>query len=307
MSEALPERAPLTPAIAAATHRIVDSPLESGSGPAPAGAVSFFDSLTHVTADGTWLGSTRHDARCERLLAELERCDSARACLVAIAGVIDNETVLDTARRHPECFVPIGSLNPATFDSEHEIVDAVAQLATGGFAGLKLHPRLNGYDPLHMKVIRALRAAGDAGLIVFLDTLFRQPGRATRNAPDLVDALAVAAPQTPMILLHGGGSQILAVSEVVAVHANLMLDLSFTIHRFAGSSVDDDLRFLMRTFDRRMVVGSDFPEYEPLATRDRVLNLSEGLDPLKSANVLTANLQRLLVPWETKHGGQAPA
>jgi len=297
----------LNPPIPAPTHRIVDSPLESGGDPAPTGGVSFFDSLTHVTADGSWLGSTRHDARCERLLAQLERCDPARACLVAIAGVIDNQTVLDAARRHPERFVPIGSLNPATFDSDREVADAVAQLESAGFAGLKLHPRLNGYDPLHVKVIRALRAAGDTGLIVFLDTLFRQPGRATRNAPDLVDALAVGAPHTRMILLHGGGSQILAVSEVVAVHANLVLDLSFTIHRFSGSSVDEDLRFLMRTFDRRMVVGSDFPEYELLATRDRVHKLCEGLDPVKSANVLAGNLQRLLVPWEAKHSGHAQA
>jgi predicted TIM-barrel fold metal-dependent hydrolase len=285
MPEALPERAPLN----------------SG-----AGGFSFFDSLTHVTADGSWLGRTDCDARVERLIAELDRCtpggtgglpasvSSARACLVAIAGVIDNHIVLDTAKAHSDRFVPIGSLNPALFDNETEIADVVAQLASQGFAGLKLHPRLNGYDPLHMKVVRALRAAGEQGLVVFLDTLFRQPGRATRNAPDMVDALAVAAPHTQIILLHGGGSQVLAVSEVVAAHAKLTLDLSFTIHRFAGSSVDDDLRFLMRTFDRRMVVGSDFPEYEPLTTRDRVLDLCAGLEPIKAANVLSANLERLL-------------
>jgi predicted TIM-barrel fold metal-dependent hydrolase len=282
MPEALPERAPLDPGVA------------------------FFDSLTHVTADGTWLGATRHDARRERLLAELDRCNPSRACLVAIAGVIDNETVLDAARRHPDRLVPVGSINPAEFAREGEITAAVAELATAGFAGLKLHPRLNGYDPLHMKVVRALRAAGEQGLIVFLDTLFRQPGRATRNAPDLIDALAVAAPQTTIILLHGGGSQVLAVSEVVAAHAHLVLDLSFTIHRFAGSSVDDDLRFLLRTFDRRIVVGSDFPEYEPLATRDRVCELAHGLDPVKAANVLAANLERLLAPWQAKRNGRAP-
>ena len=280
MSETLSERAPLN-----------------------VGPISYFDSLTHVTPDGTWLGTTRHDARCERLLAELDRCAPARACLVAIAGVIDNETVIDAARRYPDRFVPIGSLNPAAFESELEVVDAVGLLAAEGFAGLKLHPRLNGYDPLHVKVIRALRAAGDRGLVVFLDTLFRQSGRATRNAPDLIDALAVAAPQTNIILLHGGGSQVLAVSEVVAAHSNLVLDLSFTIHRFSGSSVDNDLQFLMRTFDRRFVVGSDFPEYEPLATRDRVLDLCEELDPAQRANVLAENLERLLAPWLTKRRG----
>ncbi len=221
---------------------------------------------------------------------------------MAIAGVIENETVLAAARRHSERFVPVGSLNPSTFNSEGEIANAVVELASAGFAGLKLHPRLNGYDPLHIKVIQALRIAGDQGLIVFLDTLFRQAGRATRNAPDLVDALAVAAPQTQIVLLHGGGSQLLAVSEVVAAHANLTLDLSFTVHRFAGSSVEDDLRYLLRTFDRRTVVGSDFPEYQPLATRDRVLQLCEGLEPLKATNVLSVNLERLFAPWLATQG-----
>src|SRR5579885_2512336 len=122
MPEALPERAPLSPD--------------------PAASVAFFDSLTHITADGTWLGTTRHDARCGRLLAELDRCGPARACLVAIASVIENETVLAAARRHSERFVPVGSLNPSTFHSEGEIANAVAELASAGFAGLKLHPRL---------------------------------------------------------------------------------------------------------------------------------------------------------------------
>jgi hypothetical protein len=52
-----------------------------------------------------------------------------------------------------------------------------------------------------------------------------------------------------------------------------------------------------------MVVGSDFPEYDPLATRDRVRELCEGLEPVKSANVLAGNLQRLLGPWQAKHRG----
>ncbi len=237
------------------------------------------------------------------MLAELEQCAPARACLVAIAGVIDNETVLETAKQYPDQFVPIGSINPVTAAGEREIAKAVAHLVGQGFAGLKLHPRLNGYDPLDPKVdsARCRRPRATMGLIVFLDTLFRQQGRATRNAADVVDALAVAAPHTHMILLHGGGSQLLAVSEVVAVHPHLTLDLSFTIHRFSDSSVEADLRFLMRTFDRRMVVGSDFPEYHPLATRDRVHELCEDLDPVKSANVRSANLECLLAPWFAKH------
>jgi predicted TIM-barrel fold metal-dependent hydrolase len=249
--------------------------------------------LTHITPDGTWMGQDRHDARLERLLEELDRCASSRACLVAIAGLIDNETVLRAAHQYPDRFVPIGSLNPVACDSEKEIGRKVADLAAEGFEGLKLHPRLNAYDPLDDKVVAAIRAAADQNLVVFLDTLFRQPGRATRAAADVVDALAVRCPAASIVLLHGGGSQVLAMSEVVAAHPNLTLDISFTVLRYAGSSVDDDLRFLLRTFDRRMVVGSDFPEYLPLETRTRIETLAAGIDAAKRENVLGGNLSRL--------------
>ena len=105
---------------------------------------------------------------------------------------------------------------------------SIAELADAGFAGLKLHPRLNGYDPLDEQVVTAIRAAGEHKLVVFLDTLFRQPGRATLNALDVVDTLAVRCPSSSLVLLHGGGPHVLAMSEVVAAHANLTLDISFT-------------------------------------------------------------------------------
>lgn len=261
--------------------------------PGAAPPLRFFDSLTHVTPDGRWLGQSRHDARLERLLGELDRCPPARACLVAIADVIDNRTVLDAARRYPERFVPIGSINPIACGDERAVAQSVAELAEAGFAGLKLHPRLNGYDPLDEKVVAAIRAAGEEKLVVFLDTLFRQPERATLNALDVVDTLAVRCPSSSLVLLHGGGPHVLAMSEVVAAHANLTLDISFTALRYAGSSVDDDLRYLLRTFDRRMIAGSDFPEYVPTQIRERIESLSVSLPAEKQENVLFRNLSRL--------------
>ncbi len=252
----------------------------------------FFDSLVHVTADGSWRGSHECDARLARLIAEFEPCTPWRACLVAIAGVIENDAVLRAARQYSDRLLPIGSFNPVACTAAG-ISRHVERLASDGFRGLKLHPRLNGYDPLEPKVADAIRAAADRGLVVFLDTLFRQPSKATGYAPDVVDALAVACPDATMILLHGGGPAVLAMSEVVAAHPNLVLDVSFTILRYAGSSIDDDLRFLLRTFDRRMVVGSDFPEYSPRETMARVEHLADGISADKLDNVLSGNLTRL--------------
>lgn len=267
--------------------------------------LQFFDSLAHITPDGTWLGTNRHDARQARLMQELSRCAPARACLVAIAGFIENKTVLRAAREHPDQLVPIGSFNPVACADDAEIRGQVTRLVAEGFSGLKLHPRLNGYDPLDPKVGLAIRAAGERGLIVFLDTLFRQADWGTRWAPDVVDALAAQCPSTSIIALHGGGSALLPMSEVVAAHANLVLDLSFTLFRYAGSSIDDDLRFLLRTFDRRMIVGSDFPEYLPCDTCARIEELSVGLDPVKRENVLSANLAKLIATAQAAKQGRA--
>ncbi len=254
----------------------------------------FFDSLTHVTADGSWLGKRVHDASAARLFEELDKCDPWRACVVAIAGYVDNETVLRTARTCPDRLVPIGSFNPVQCASAEAIREEARKLASNGFVGLKLHPRLNGYDPLQSEVVSAIHEAGERGLVVFLDTLFRQPGRGTPNAADVVDELAARCPRTRIVLLHGGGAQLLAMSEVVAAHPNLFLDLSFTLLRYEGSSLDADLRFLLHALDRRIVVGSDFPEYTPSQAKQRVIELGDGLPTEKLDNVLYGNLAALI-------------
>ncbi len=255
--------------------------------------MTLFDSLVHATADGSWLGTNRYDAGLNRLLDEMGRAGVARACLVAIADYVDNNTVARFAAEHPDRFVPVGSINPVSYATPSEAAAAVAHLKTEGFRGLKLHPRLNGYNPLDEKAISAVRAAGEEGLVLFLDTLFRQPAVATRHPADLIDELATRCPTTTIILLHGGGSALLQVADVVCAHPNLILDLSFTLIRYQGSSLDADIRYVLRTFDRRTIVGSDFPEMTPMQMLARFADFANDLTDEKRANVLHDNLAKL--------------
>ena len=61
------------------------------------------------------------------------------------------------------------------------------------------------------------------------------------------------------------------------MHPQLIVDVSFTIMRYAGSSIDRDLRFLAEQLDQRMSVGSDFPEYTPAETLARFDALTAAL------------------------------
>jgi predicted TIM-barrel fold metal-dependent hydrolase len=267
--------------------------------------MKYIDSLVHVTHDGSWLGGNRYDASEERLVRELNACGpGTRACLVAIAEHATNEDVEATTRRHPDMFIPVGSINPAACADPEEVERQIRDLAQRGFLGLKLHSRLNDYDPLSDNALAAIDAAGRHGLVVFLCTLFRQRRRATRHPTDIVDVVATQYPDTPVVLLHGGASMVLDMFEMVRMHPQLILDVAFTLLRYQGSSVDQDLRFLFEHLDQRVSVGSDFPEYSPVRALQRFEELSEGLPLEKIENVRFRNLERL---FEGKQAFPAPA
>ncbi len=264
-----------------------------------------FDSLTHVTADGRWgVGAHRHDASCGRLLAELDRIGPHRACLVAIAGIADNHTTMEVARAHADRFVPVGSID-VTADGDP--VGGVERLAEAGFVGLKLHPRLHGYDPLDERCRAAIDAAGRSGLTVFLDTLFRQRARSTTHPIDVVDELLVTNPGCRFVLLHGTGATVLELFELGRMHSHALVDLSFTLLRYAGSSVDDDIGFLCEQLDQRVCIGSDFPEYTPTEALARFEQLTDGLEGAKQENVAWRNLDRWFPAAASAPGGASPS
>ena len=248
-----------------------------------------FDALLHVSRTGAWLNG-RDDASVTRLREELDRGRVTRGCLVGLPGVVDNEYLLECAAASRGRLVPIAGVDPRECTSGEQAGARATALAKAGFLGIKLHPRLGGYDPLDPRALDTIRAAGDAGMVVFLDTLFRQRGRATPCAADVIDRMVTSCPGVRIVLLHGGGTEILDVAQVVRIHENLLLDLSYTLIAFAGSSVDLDLAWVLRHLDRRVVVGSDMPEYTPSEAFGRVEDLMRDLPPVKRANVTYENL-----------------
>jgi predicted TIM-barrel fold metal-dependent hydrolase len=251
-----------------------------------------FDSLVHTSSDGSWLGGRRYDASLDRLLLEMDRAGVERACLVAIAGYIDNQTVLEHAAADRARFVPIGSINPVACTSVADVEDAIDDLAAAGFRGLKLHPRLNDYDPIDERCLAAIARAGQTGLIVLLDTLFRQPSRPVAHPVDTIDRIIKTCPGTRIVLLHSAGPAMLDLFELGRLHSTILLDLSFSLLRYRGSSLDQDMAFLIRHLDQRVVIGSDFPEYTPREVLARLDELVPDLPVEKRQAVLYGNLDR---------------
>jgi len=253
----------------------------------------YFDSLTHVTRDGSWFGDGRCDATPTSLVRLMDEANVYRACLVSIADYLDNDFTMQAAQQHPTRFVPIAGLNPRVLPTVRRVEATVADIARQGFAGIKLHPRLNAYDPLEEKSLAVFEAAAEHGLVILLDTLFRRRGLATRHAPDVIDYLANACPDTRMLLLHATGPTMLEMFEIVRANPNLILDFSFSIMRYAGSRLDDDMHYLFKTTDQLATIGSDFPEYSPTTMLKRFRELTTGIEDYRIENIAFRNLERL--------------
>jgi predicted TIM-barrel fold metal-dependent hydrolase len=258
-----------------------------------------FDSLTHVTPDGRWF-HTDHDASEARLLREMDAADVGRAVVVALAGLIENDFVLEVCRRHPGRLLPGASFNPAEHPTPAAAATAFrAELHEAPFRVLKLHPRFNRYDPLDPRCLAVLDelASWASPLPVWLDSLFYFRGGSLRKpVVDTIHELVSRFERLQFVILHAGGSWTLQVAEAIRDCPNALLDVSFTLCRHAGSSVWTDLRYLLDTFDRRMTFGSDFPEISIPTALQQLRRLGEGLPPEKCRNVLGRNLEALLFP-----------
>jgi hypothetical protein len=94
--------------------------------------------------------------------------------------------------------------------------------------------------------------------------------------------------------LHGGGINILELSEITRHFKNILLDLSFTICEFSGSSLEMDIKYVMsRCFDR-VCIGSDSPEFSFSELRNRFNLLTKELDIRKIEKIAYLNLMTYL-------------
>lgn len=256
-----------------------------------------FDSVTHVTPDGRWF-HTAFDATEERLIREMGETGVRQAVVVALAEFIPNDFVLEVCRRHRGKLFPGGSFNPARYASPAEAAREYQAAFTGyPFSLVKLHPRLNRYDPLDSRCLAVLDAisSAESPLPVWIDSLLYNRHVILKKPPvDTFHELACRYPSVPFVILHSCGSCLLQLADSLRDCPNATLDLSFTLTRCGQSSLVSDIRHLVSTFDRRLIFGSDFPEFGLKTAIDAFLSICGDLDADRVARVLQSNLQAII-------------
>jgi predicted TIM-barrel fold metal-dependent hydrolase len=234
------------------------------------------DALTHITRDGRWF-DTGLDASLEALLGAMQRGGVDKAVLVGVPGADDDALLLDAVRAHPGRFIPVAGVDVSL--GSGALYDRLEQVKAAGFVGVKLHPRLSGLPMTHPKFREVTRRAGQLGLCVMLCTIHRPPLPALgRPVSDALYEFCGACPDTRIILVHGGYTDVLATSELMRPLEHVLLDLSLTLSRFGSTSLGLDMAWLFETFDRRICLGSDFPETDMSVIRSLLTTLKKDED-----------------------------
>jgi predicted TIM-barrel fold metal-dependent hydrolase len=253
--------------------------------------VPLFDSLTHPLLRGT---GSDHGSSFDNLLAQLDAANVIRACAVGIASVggYEHEAFAKACSLDAR-LVPVAGVDPAELADRPNLV---SELRTMGYQAVKIHPRRLQISLEDQRLSALLAELERERMTLFLCTYAYTAVEQWRDADPFAALVRLLKkfPALRTVLLHGGDVNVLRYAELVRHNHNLLLDLSFTLCKYEGSSIDLDLSFLFHAFDRRICVGSDFPDFQLMQCRERFQRFSEGIAADKVENIAFRNLSRFL-------------
>lgn len=257
----------------------------------PTSREGMFDALTHLTPEGDWF-----DTGLPASLADLE--SSMRLSQVAkaiVSGLPDkrvNDYVIKVATSSEGKFLAVPILDPDLYPRPDE---AVHQLKESGASGVKIHPRLS---RLKLSSEWAREVAVEASrLDLPLFICASSNGMYAASVDDTAEyfrSLGKHFESLRVVLLHGGGTRVLQMADMIRPHKNILLDLSHTITRFHKTSIGEDIGYLFRSFGNRTCLGSDFPESSFLEAIQAAKEIGLEVDSPTGIKILRKNIEEFM-------------
>jgi hypothetical protein len=212
---------------------------------------------------------------------------------VSEAMVASNLWVAEVARANPMVEVLV-TVDP-TLLSSVALVNHLVELANAGVRGIKLHPVSQGFLPNDVRLHAIYDTCSDAGLVVLSHSGPGHHGGASAR-PSEFGTVLQRWPDLRLVLAHLGGATWRESQELAASFPQVVFDLSEIIEWVGAPSAPStsELARLIRSVGvDRVMLGSDFPWYDPIKTVDRVMSLP-GLSTEEKAAILGGTAVRVL-------------
>lgn len=261
----------------------------------------FFDPLMHIKVDQTWY-KTDKEASVQTIKSFHDE-GSLKGGVIACMPDDDPRAISRIMTEElPFCYLVISvkkewlTLNKSQLTSLFESFKSMYRAI-----GIKIHPRFSQVSLENNVVIdKIINTAHECNLLVYICTILRAPVGPNAVAPHYIIAqIAERHNEGDIVFLHGGYTDVFHTGEIIRDYPNAWLDLSFTFMRFKKSSLALDCGYLMETLDRKIMIGTDFPEYTPKqllgALDDYVFQRPDlELTDDKIKNVLSRNIETLV-------------
>ncbi len=139
--------------------------------------------------------------------------------------------------------------------------DAIDNAIDQGITGIKFHSYIQSIaDEDFEDVLQVAQYAQDKGLYICIDTSFGTSKMYVHDNLKLAAYLSDHIIRIPIILLHSAGARIFEAMLLAEDKHNIILETSFSLPYYAGSSLEADFAFAYRKIGTdRILYGSDFP------------------------------------------------
>lgn len=226
----------------------------------------------------------------ERVAARLGAGEAVEAAAEAMRA--SNRWIARTIRETPVAEALI-SVDPTALPPQ-AITAHLAELAAAGVLGVKLHPIFHSFTPNDPRLHPMYELCADAGLVVVSHSGHGQRGDGSARPADFAPVLR-KWPDLRLVLAHLGGACWPETAALAADFPQVVFDVSEIIE-WTGAAHAPSLAELSGLIKRigadRVMLGSDFPWYDPLRTADRVAGLP-GLSSSERAAVLGGTAMRV--------------
>ena len=216
------------------------------------------DAHTHIHPDPKGFGE-KYDASVENLINSIDNSEVDKAIVLPIYPQVPNKFIADACKKYPDKLIGFASVNPLEGAKAAEILEK--DVKRYNLKGLKLHPRLQDFNLSDPRLIPVFQRCAELKIPVLIDAF---PGinlSSNESTPLLIGRIASAVPDVNIIIAHAGGYKILDTLFVAKSCKNIYIDISYTPHYFQGSSIEDDLKFVIQKVGAdRCIYGSDHPE-----------------------------------------------
>jgi predicted TIM-barrel fold metal-dependent hydrolase len=176
-----------------------------------------------------------------------------------------DEWICEVGAAHPEV-LPFVTVNPAVLRATEAAAHVARMADEHGARGLKLHPVALRAFPAEPALATTWAACAERGLPVVAHCGPDHPGLGWALPGSFAPVLE-RHPNLKLVLAHLGGAAWRDVAELATAFPSVRFDLSEIVSwngHAPGAPSPDELGDLIRAIDaERVLLGSDFPWYEP--------------------------------------------